>query len=265
MAKTNIEWASHSWNRYTWDCTKVSEGCKNCYMMALAERRGKPIIGRPQLRASALPELKTFPSGAVIFVNSMSDTYHEAVPLEWIQEIHNTAAAHPDKTFLLLTKRPRRALELSPRLVYPPNLWVGTSIEKNKYLFRLDDLLQIPAAGHFLSAEPLLEPLLNLAPYLDQLVPDYLRIRGVRHPLRWVIVGGESGKGRRTFNKSWARQIRDMCDEAGVPFMFKQGSSHQPGQDRLLDGQTWDQTPIFIKTDHQPDRIASVPRQLTLL
>ncbi len=237
MGKTNIEWCDYSLNFYTWDCTRVSEGCKHCYMMAMANRYNRPLVGRPQWRgANAFKELRAIPSGSLVFVNDMSDTYHESVPVKWIHSIHNTAAyIRPDLIFLLLTKRPERAYALRHQLAWPANLWLGTSVESSKYLWRLDYLLETPAAGHFLSAEPLLSAL----PSLER----YLILAPFSHLLDWVIVGGESGGERRPFDKAWARSIRDACVSCNVPFLFKQGSAFKPGQDRELDGQTWQQFP----------------------
>ena len=207
MSKTTIEWASHTLNFYTWDCTKVSPGCQHCYMMELAKRRNKPLTGYPQWRGSnAFRELRALPPGSVVFVNSMSDTYHEHVPLAWVHSIHNAAAyLRPDVTFLLLTKRPERALALSPYLAWPQNLWVGTSVENDDYLWRLSYLIRIPAAGRFVSAEPLIGSLrFGLETYLT---------RG----LGWVIVGGESGKDRRDFDKEWAKSV--ICVSV-MPYRF---------------------------------------------
>jgi protein gp37 len=243
MGKTTIEWASHTWNPYTWACRKVSPGCANCYAEFLAERRSGPgaFNRAPEWRgARAMQEIRRMPRGAVVFVNSMSDTYHEQARVSWIHSIHNIAAyLRPDVTFLLLTKRPERALALARTLTYPPNLWVGTSVENADYLWRLDYLLRIPAAGHFVSAEPLLGPLPGLRQY-------------VQSGLKWVIVGAESGAKRRPFDKAWARDIRDMCGRAGVAYMFKQGGAYASGQDRLLDGRTWDETPFTPRAQAVP-------------
>jgi protein gp37 len=209
---------------------------------------GASFSDAPQLCHSAYGELKNFKAGSIIFVNSMSDTYHESVPVAWIHSIHNTAAAHPDKVFLLLTKRPERALALSPHLAYPPNLWVGTSVESADYQWRLDYLLQIPAAGHFMSAEPLLEPLFDYAHYL---YPEWAGNKW-HNALKWVIVGGESGKDRRHFDTNWVRSIRDTCAAAGVPFMYKQGSHFRSEQDRILDGRTHDDFPDFFNRGQSP-------------
>ena len=229
---TKIAWADQTLNFYTWNCHKVSEGCKNCYMMTLAKRHGQDPVGIPRWRDNAMAEYRRLKPGEVVFINSMSDTYHPAVPPDRIQNIHTLVAQKPLVTFLLLTKRPERALELAPQLKWPTNLFLGVSVEMGKYLSRIDTLLQIPAAGYFASVEPLLEPLPGLYPYLDK--------------LNWVILGGESGAGHRAFDKQWARQIRDMCIKHNVPFLFKQGSAFSPGQDRILDGRVWDESPFAL-------------------
>lgn len=244
MPETNIRWASHTWNPYTWNCNKISPGCKNCYAAQRSEQygyihsAGRQFEGDPKLRGkNADKELLKFPPGAVVFVNSHSDTYHEGATPQMIHSIHNAAAyVRPDVTFLLLTKRPERALALAPHLAFPTNLWVGASIENEDYLRRLDDLLQIPAAGHFVSIEPQLSPLPGLKRYLK---PN-------AKALGWVIQGAESGAKRRPFDKAWAREVRDMCVEAETPYMFKQGSAFKSEQDRLLDGRTWDETPFDL-------------------
>ena len=257
MPQTKIEWASHTWNPYSWNCTKVSQGCKNCY----AENRSLRYKGHasngnnflkfpPIVRENAWKELKKFEAGSVIFVNSHSDTYHEAVPLETIQRVHQTAADHPHLTFLLLTKRIRRAYEMQRDLIYTDNLWIGTSIEDNLTLHRLDYLMDIPSAGHFLSAEPLLAEI-------------SIRRSLATGKLNWVIVGGESGKGFRPFNHDWARTLRDECQEFDTPFLFKQGSAYQSGQDRILDGRTWDETPF--RTDIPVTYVEEQPQQIKLL
>lgn len=252
MGKTNIEWCDYSLNFYTWDCTKISPGCANCYMMTLANRYGKPLSGRPQWRgANAYKELRAIPPGMTVFVNDMSDTYHESVPDQWIHSIHNAAAyLRPDLTFLLLTKRPERAYYMRHLLAWPSNLWLGASVENADYLWRLHYLLRTPAAGHFLSAEPLLGA---LGPELRYYLGDIERFgrRGweYRRPgLKWVIVGGESGPNRRPFDHAWAKQILDACLDYSVPFFFKQGSAFKPGQDRKLNGWEWSQTPFTAST-----------------
>lgn len=230
MKNTKIEWADHSWNPYHWRCNKVSQGCKNCYMMTFAKRLGEDPVGTPTVREKAFDELKSYKPGDVLFVNSMSDTYHEGVPVETIQRLHQTATAHPHLIFLFLTKRIQRLSEIKDQLVFPDNLWTGVSVESNEVLWRLDYLAWIPGK-HFVSAEPLLEKV-------------YLSSALQRGHVHWVIVGGESGKNYRPFDKQWAQIIRDECLTYDVPFLFKQGSAFQSGQDRMLDGRTWDDTPF---------------------
>lgn len=283
---TNIRWATDTLNFYTWNCNKVSPGCKNCYAEAMSERfpknsAGGRFEGAPVWRNNAMKELKALKPGAVAFVNSMSDSYHEHAPLKYIHWIHNLAAyTRPDVTFLLLTKRPERALALSPHLIYPPNLWIGTSVESSDYLWRLDYLLQIPAAGHFVSAEPLLTALPGLMRYLkpqshrvirrvpfyaeaDEYGADYYYSQPKRR-LGWVIVGGESGDNRRPFNKEWAREIRDMCQRNNIPFMFKQGSARRSEQDKDLDGREWSESPFHIPKNEMVQAPVATGGQLSM-
>ena len=201
-------------------------------MMTMAIRFKKPHpVGTPQVREKAWSELSRIPSGSIIFVNSMSDTYHEGVALETIQRVHNTASQHPDKTFLMLTKRIERVASIHNDLTWSDNIWIGTSVENHNYYRRLDYLLDIPAAGRFVSAEPLLGEI-HLSPYL------------ATGRLNWVILGAESGDNRRAFDPQWARIVRDECQAYEVPYLFKQGSHRKSGQQRLLDGRTWDETPF---------------------
>lgn len=268
MKDTNIAWATDTLNPYTWNCKKVSPGCANCYASALSARfpknsAGGVFNGVPVWRDNVYKELRALKPGAVVFVNSMSDTYIEGVPVEYVHRIHNWAAyIRPDVTFLLLTKRPERALALSRFLIYPPNLWVGTSVEHPDYLWRLQYLLQIPAAGHFLSAEPLLE---SLSPGLDTYLRGfkYFDTQGDSHyipGLKWCIVGAESGDDRRPFNKDWAREIRDLCQKRNVPFMFKQGSHRMSERDKDLDGRQWNESPFHI-AKREPVAPQPEPRQ----
>lgn len=239
MGKTTIEWASHTWNPYTWACNKVSPGCLNCYAEAMTKKykRGT-FAGAPRWRgAAAMKELKKLPSGASVFVNSMSDTYHEGATLQMIHGVHAAVLSRPDVTFMVLTKRIDRAYYMREQLAWPPNLWIGTSVESADYLWRVVFLGEIPAAGRFISAEPLLGSLRG-----DSLLIWALEEKKVN----WVIAGGESGANRRPFDPEWARELRDLCQETSVPFMFKQGSHLYPGKDRLLDGRTWDETPFGV-------------------
>jgi protein gp37 len=229
MGKTNIHWATNSINPYPWACNMVSPGCMNCYMFAMSAKLHSinaatvPITWREQ----STREFKALKPGAVVFVNSMSDTYHERAPLALIHRIHNIARQRPNVTFLVLTKRVERAVALSPYLDYPPNLWVGVSVENADYLWRLDYLRRIPAAGRFVSFEPLLSSVKDAD------------LSGIG----WVIAGGESGPNRRYFDKSWAVELRDLCVGKHITFMFKQGSAHRPGQDTLLNGVKYEGIP----------------------
>lgn len=241
MSATNISWASHSLNYYNWYCTRVSAGCKNCYMFAMREKFNRTDT-ELQWRAAAMKEYHALKAGDVVFVNSMSDSYHEEAPLEWIQEIHNLAEAKPDVTFLLLTKRISRAVELQHDLNWPNNLWLGTSVENRRTLWRISDLIKTPG-NHFVSMEPLLADLMELD-NLDNLRNYYEQFKDVR----WVIVGGESGIQRRAFDKDWALAIREFCYETGTHFTFKQGSARLPGRDLLLQGELYQTTPF--KTAH---------------
>lgn len=254
MGETTIEWATKTLNFFSWNCTRVSSGCANCYAAEMSKRfsrnsNGGIFSNPPTWRTNAVKEYRKLKSGDVIFLNSMSDSYHESVPVKWIHNIHNMAMLRPDVTFLLLTKRPERALALSPYLAWSKNLWIGTSVESEDYLWRLDYLLKIPAAGHFLSAEPLLSSLPSLK--------EYLYPTSDRAGLGWVIVGGESGTKRRAFNKAWASDIQAMCATSETPFMFKQGSDRLSGKDRLLNGREWNETPFMSNISNiqktQPD------------
>lgn len=239
MAKTNIGWTDENWNAYTWNCNKVSPGCKHCYAEALAKRYGKTFTGAPEWSPNADKRLAAIKPGSTAFVNTMSDTYHEGASLEMIQRIHTGVVSRPDVLFFLLTKRPERALALANELPWPDNLWMGTSAEDNQRLNeRVPRLLEIPARNHFLSAEPLLGPLDNFFWYAFD--------------LDWVIVGGESGLHRRPMDYNWVRTIRDECSYKSVLFFYKQGNSRYPGEDRILDGVTHDERPYLSMASDEP-------------
>lgn len=261
MSETGIRWATHTLNSYDWHCNKVSEGCKFCYAESLAKQYGKTFEGAPQWRGeNTYKELKKIPAGSVVFQNSMSDTYHEGATLKMIHGVHAIALLRPDVMFLVLTKRIERALALAPYLAWPQNLWIGTSIEKEEYLWRLDYLLQIPAVGHFVSLEPCLGRISNLGKYF---IPGIVKGGKMRQTLKWVIMGGESGPHRRRFEKAWAAEIQVTCAAAKVPFMFKQGSSMRPDSDRLLNGRTYDEYPFeaFRAAHVQPERVNYTERK----
>jgi protein gp37 len=231
--KSAIEWTDATWNPVT-GCTKVSPGCKNCYAERLAARL--QAMGNRRYRNGfavtlhpdqlALPVRWSQPRQ--IFVNSMSDLYHEAVPEEYIRRVFDVMVRADWHVFQILTKRAERLLELAPRLPWPPNVWQGVSVENTRYCWRIEHLQQVPAAVRFISVEPLLGPIPNLP------------LEGIH----WVIVGGESGPSHRPMNPSWVREIRDHCLTAGVPFFFKQWGGRTPkAGGRNLDGRTWEETP----------------------
>jgi protein gp37 len=228
-----IEWTDATWNPVT-GCTKISPGCKNCYAERLAARLH--AMGNPRYRngfkVTLHPDQLTLPlrwrEPRRIFVNSMSDLFHERVPEEFIRRAFEVMAEAQWHVFQVLTKRSRRLAELAPRLPWPSNVWQGVSVENTRYTSRVADLVKGPAAVRFLSIEPLLGPISELP--LD----------GVH----WVIVGGESGPGYRRVREEWVRDIRDQCHRAGVAFFFKQwGGARPKAGGRRLDGQEWSGMP----------------------
>lgn len=231
--KSAIEWTDSTWNPVT-GCTKVSPGCKHCYAETFAERwRG--IAGHPYEQGFDLrpwPDRLDLPLAwkkpRTIFVNSMSDLFHEKVPLPFIQKVFATMESASWHTFQILTKRSERLAELAPKLDWPANVWMGVSIETPEYLWRADHLRQVPAAVRFLSLEPLLGPL------------GTIDLAGIH----WVIVGGESGPGARPIEADWVRDIRKQCRQEVVLFFFKQwGGVRKKRNGRVLDGRTWDELP----------------------
>jgi len=172
----------------------------------------------------------------MIFVNSMSDLFHEEVPLEYILRVFATMSKASWHTFQVLTKRSDRLLELDKELLWPENVWMGVSVENQSYTFRVDHLRETHAVIKFLSLEPLLGPLANL------------NLSGIH----WVIVGGESGPGARPIQESWVLDIRDQCLDANIPFFFKQwGGTNKKKSGRELDGKIWDELPILALLSSQ--------------
>jgi len=233
--QSGIEWTDATWNPVT-GCTKVSPGCKHCYAERLALRLR--AMGNPRYRngfeVTLHPDQLTLPlrwrRPKRVFVNSMSDLFHEAVPNDYIRRVFDVMAKADWHTFQVLTKRSDRLAALARDLPWPPNVWQGVSVESARYMWRIADLQTVPAAVRFLSVEPLLAAIPNLP------------LAGIH----WVIVGGESGGGRRPMAPEWARNIRDRCADAGVPFFFKQWGGRTPkAGGRLLDGRTWDETPLI--------------------
>ncbi len=233
MARTSIEWTEATWNPLT-GCNKISPGCKHCYAERMALRLQAMGLDkyrngfRLTLHPEALDEPLRWKTPRIIFVNSMSDLFHHDVPVSFIQDVFTVMAKAHWHTFQVLTKRSSRLRALDALLSWPPNVWMGVSVENERYVDRIDDLRATGAAIKFLSCEPLLGPL-----------PD-LNLDGID----WVIVGGESGPGARPMDVHWVRHIRDQCLAAGVPFFFKQwGGTNKKRAGRMLDGRLWNEMP----------------------
>jgi protein gp37 len=228
-----IEWTHSTWNPVR-GCTKVSPGCKHCYAETFAERfRGVP--GHPfeqgfdlRLVPSALELPLRWRKGRLIFVNSVSDLFHERVPEAYVERVFAVMAQARQHQFQVLTKRAERMAAFAKRRSIPPNVWMGVSVENAAYRSRIAMLRRVPARVRFLS----LEPLIGAA--------GRLNLRGIH----WVIVGGESGAGAREMKEEWVRDVREQCRAAAVPFFFKQwGGVHKSVRGRELDGRAWNDMP----------------------
>jgi protein gp37 len=232
-ANSSIEWTESTWNPLT-GCTKVSPGCAHCYAERMAHRL--QAMGQPHYRngfhLTMHPDSLEAPLGwkkpQRIFVNSMSDLFHEDVPDEFIVRVFDVMRRACWHSFQVLTKRSVRLAEISQQLPWPPNVWMGVSVESWRFASRIENLRETGAQVKFLSLEPLLGPLPNL------------NLAGID----WVIVGGESGPGARPLREEWVVDIREQCLSAGVPFFFKQwGGVRKKAAGRILQGQTWDALP----------------------
>jgi len=228
-----IEWTEATWNPVT-GCTKISPGCRNCYAERMAKRlkaMGQPNYARgfePSVHEQSLSLPLRWKKPRIIFVNSMSDLFHERIPFDFIEAVFAMMRAAHWHTFQVLTKRSERLWELSNRLTWPKNVWMGVSVESQEYSWRVDHLRETRAFIKFLSLEPLLGP-----------IPD-LDLDGIG----WVVVGGESGPHARPVNAVWVREIRDQCLASGVPFFFKQwGGKRKKLNGRELDGRVWKAMP----------------------
>jgi protein gp37 len=237
-ANSHIEWTEATWNPVT-GCTKISAGCKNCYAERLSIRL--QLMGneryqngfRLTLHKDVVDLPRSWRSGRMIFVNSMSDLFHRDVPLEFIERVFQTMRECPQHVFQILTKRSERLQKLATQIDWPSNVWIGVSVENAAVLSRVDDLRIVPAAVRFLSCEPLIGSLAGID------------LRGIH----WVIVGGESGPHARTMNIQWVREIFRECRKQKVPFFFKQwGGVRKDLTGRLLGGRTYDE---------MPDRVAA--------
>lgn len=234
---SSIEWTQTTWNPVT-GCTKVSPGCKNCYAERMARRLH--AMGQRNYRngfhVSLHREMLDLPLSLkkpqMIFVNSMSDLFHPKVPLRFVQHVFSVMNEASWHTFQILTKRSERLLTLDPDLQWGANIWMGVSVENGDYTFRIEHLRKTHARVKFISFEPLLW--------------------SVGHPslegIDWVIAGGESGPYARPVEEEWIVDIRDQCQEADVPFFFKQwGGKRKNTTGRLLAGRTWNEYPVLMK------------------
>lgn len=289
---TNISWTDETWNPVT-GCSKVSPGCAHCYAETLSKDTKMARFGytgldwtpanaalNVKLRPDRLEKPLHWTKPRMVFVNSMSDLFHELVPDEFIRSVFKVMAASPKHTFQVLTKRPERMMAFMNALGAEAafadihgtvvrslplrNVWLGTSVENQHWAdIRIPLLLKTPAAVRFLSCEPLLGPV-YIEPYLwlqgtstagpwrnweGKIVGRGGGMGGQAlsalpsRDLHWIIVGGESGPGFRTMDLDWARQLRDQCLDASVPFFFKQRSAYRSEQGKELDGQRWEQMP----------------------
>lgn len=235
-AKSSIEWTNSTWNPVT-GCSKISQGCKNCYAERMARRL--QAMGQPNytkgfqlaMHEHALNLPLSWKTPQVIFVNSMSDLFHKNVPLEFVLKVFGVMNHADWHIYQVLTKRSGRLRELDRKLSWSPHIWMGVSVETEKYLSRVDDLRQTSAHLKFLSLEPFLGPM----PELDL------------YGIDWVIVGGESGPKARPMDLGWVTEIRDQCIDAMVPFFFKQwGGVNKKKTGRHLENRTWDQMPCVF-------------------
>ncbi len=235
---SHIEWTEVTWNPVT-GCNKVSQGCKFCYAERMAKRLEAMGMERYRngfevtLQEDLVDAPRKWVKPRVVFVNSMSDLFHEKVPLDFIQRVFHTMRECPQHTFQILTKRSERLLELANELPWSRNIWMGVSVEDENVLQRIEHLRQVPSFTRFLSCEPLIGPL------------DELDLSAIH----WVIVGGESGPGARPMKREWVDTILSQCREQDVAFFFKQwGGVRKKSTGRTLNGRTYDEYPNQTQT-----------------
>ncbi|MBN2091522.1 phage Gp37/Gp68 family protein [candidate division KSB1 bacterium] len=235
MKRTKIEWTESTWNP-TSGCSKLSIGCKNCYAERMAKRL--QAIGLEKykngfeltLHPDKLQEPYNWKNPRTVFVNSMSDLFHENIPVKFIENVFIVMNENLRHTFQVLTKRAGILLQYSDNLTWSNNIWMGVTVESQQYVNRIDKLRQTGAKVKFLSLEPLLSQIKNLD------LKD----------IDWVIVGGESGPGARPMLKKWVLEIKEQCQSQNVPFFFKQwGGINKKKAGRILAGRTWDETPVI--------------------
>ena len=253
--RSSIEWTEVTWNPTT-GCTKVSEGCDNCYadvlsrrLLASIYRRRLPVVDTAANRADPFavrtwPERLAQPArwkgSRLVFVNSMSDLFHSHIPAGFLRAVFRVMLDVGRHTYQVLTKRPSRAArfvrqnhDLFGDQGLPPHIWIGTSAEDQRAAYRIRQLRAVPAAVRFVSCEPLIGPL-SLCKLLGS------------GGIHWVIVGGESGAGQRPMEGWWVRGLRDECVAAEVPFFFKQWGGRTPkAGGRELEGREWNEMPVW--------------------
>jgi len=239
MSKSKIEWTEITWNPAT-GCNKVSPGCKYCYAEVFAKRLQGMGVNKYKngFKLTLQPDVLNLPKrwrgNKTVFVNSMSDLFHEKIPFDYISRIFKVMNECPQHTFQVLTKRSERLLELAKKLTWTQNIWMGVSVEYQDYGYRINHLRNTPAKIKFLSLEPLLGPLNNLN----------------LQNIDWVIVGGESGKKARPMKREWVLDIQKQCKANNVAFFFKQwGGMNKKLTGRELNGRTYNEMPGRVKTD----------------
>lgn len=236
---SKIEWTESTWNPVT-GCTKISEGCQHCYAERLTVRL--QAMGNPKytegfrvvLHPESLEDPIKWKKPSMIFVNSMSDLFHQDVPLEYIQNVFDIMCRAQQHTFQVLTKRAERLAELADDLIWPNNVWMGVTVENRNHINRIDALRTVPSAIRFISFEPLLGDIgaVNL------------------ENIHWAIVGGESGPGARPMDEMWVLNLKEQCENQNTLFYFKQwGGVNKKQKGRVLLGRTWDNMPEVVKTE----------------
>ncbi|MBI5473068.1 MAG: phage Gp37/Gp68 family protein [Ignavibacteriae bacterium] len=243
MAESSIEWTEMTWNPTT-GCSKISAGCKFCYAEIMSKRLQAMGIEKYKdgFKVRTHPDTLNIPytwkSSKIVFVNSMSDLFHERIPLLFVQKVFAVMNDNPNHVFQILTKRAERLVEIHKELKWSHNIWMGVSVEDDRVVRRIDLLRRTDARVKFLSCEPLIGPL----PGLD-----------LKH-IDWVIVGGESGHRPRPMHVDWVLDIQEQCKKAKVAFFFKQwGGRNKKASGRELNGRTFDDMPpILQSTLRQP-------------
>ena len=243
--RSAIEWTEATWNPTT-GCDRVSAGCDNCYALTMSKRL--KAMGNPKYQTDGDPRTSGPGFGValhrdtlalpyrwkqprLVFVNSMSDLFHARVPLGFVRDVFRVMEETPQHTYQLLTKRAHRLLRIAPKLEWPPNVWMGVSVESEAQFDRIECLREVPSAIRFLSCEPLLGPLADIP------------LTGID----WVIAGGESGPNARPMNAQWVTELRDACVRTRTPFFFKQwGGARPKSGGRHLEGRTWEEMPAAL-------------------